>query len=157
MTRVEANGDLGLIVTRNFRAPRSLVYDAYTKPELLQRWLGVRNGWTMDLCEIDLRVGGKYHWVWRQAAKNQQMGSHGIYLAITPPERLVCTEQFDEPWYPGEALNTVEFIERDSVTTLSITMKFETKEARDGAAASGMERGLEESFAVLDAILAAPE
>jgi uncharacterized protein YndB with AHSA1/START domain len=157
MTHVEPQGDLGLRITRSFRAPRQLVYDAYTKPELLQRWLGVRNSWTMDSCEIDLRIGGRYHWVWRLAAKNKQMGVHGIYREITPPERLICTEQFDEAWYPGEALNTVEFTEHDGTTTLSIAMKFETKEARDGAAGSGMERGLEESFAVLDAILAATE
>ncbi len=157
MTHVEPQGELGLRITRQFRAPRHLVWDAYTKPELLQRWLGVRNGWTMDSCEVDLRVGGRYRWVWRLAAKNQQMGIQGVYREVTPPERLVCTERFDEAWYPGEALNTVGFREEAGVTTLTIDMLFDSAEAREGAARSGMERGLEESFLVLDSILAAGE
>lgn len=152
MTQVTATGDHILTITRSFRAPRQLVYDAYTKPELLQRWLGVRNGWTFDVCEVDLRVGGKYRWVWRNG-KGKELGLSGIYKEINAPERIVCTEKFDEAWYPGEALDTVDFIEHDGQTILSITMEFETKEARDGAAQSGMERGMEESFVVLDAIL----
>ena len=153
MTHVSTSGDKILIVTRSFRAPRQLVYDAYTRPELLQRWLGVRNGWTFDVCEVDLRVGGKYRWVWRNA-KGKELALSGVYQQITAPERIVCTEKFDQPWYPGEALNTIDFLEHNAETVLSITMEFETKEARDGAAQSGMERGMEESFLVLDAILA---
>jgi uncharacterized protein YndB with AHSA1/START domain len=153
MTHVTASGDRILIVTRTFRAPRQLVYDAYTQPELLQRWLGVRNGWTFDVCEVDLRVGGAYRWVWRNA-KGNALGLSGVYKQITAPERIVCTEKFDQPWYPGEALNTADFLEHNGQTPLSITMEYESKEARDGAASSGMERGMEESFAVLDAILA---
>lgn len=155
MTHVTASGDKILIVTRTFHVPRQLVYDAYTQPELLQRWLGVRNGWTFDVCEVDLRVGGKYRWVWRNA-KGNELGLSGVYKEITAPERIVCTEKFDQPWYPGEALNTVDFLEHNGQTTLSITMEYESKEARDGAANSGMERGMEESFLVLDAILAEP-
>lgn len=153
MTHVTTSGDRILIITRTFRAPRQLVYDAYTKPELLQRWLGVRNGWTFDVCEVDLRVGGKYRWVWRNA-KGKELGLSGVYRDIAPPVRIVCTEKFDDPWYAGEAIDTVDFLEHNAETTLSITMEFETKEAREGASGSGMERGMEESFVVLDAILA---
>ena len=153
MTHVSTSGDRILLVTRTFRAPRQLVYDAYTQPELLQRWLGVRNGWTFDVCEVDLRVGGSYRWVWRNA-KGNELGLSGVYKQITAPKRIVCTEKFDQPWYPGEALNTVDFLEHNGQTTLSITMEYESKEARDGAAQSGLERGMEESFTVLDAILA---
>lgn len=157
MTHVNTSGDRILIITRTFQAPRHLVWDAYTKPALLQRWLGVRNGWTFDICEVDFRVGGKYRWVWRNAAKGKELGMGGIYREITAPERIVCTERFEDAWYAGEAIDTVDFIASNQHTTLSITMEFESKEARDGAAASGMERGMEESFVMLDAVLAANE
>ena len=92
-------------MTRVFDAPRSLVFDAWTKPELLKRWLGVRGGWSMVVCEVDLKVGGTYRFVWRGPDK-AEMGMGGVYREIVPPERLVATESFDDPWYPGEAFRT---------------------------------------------------
>jgi uncharacterized protein YndB with AHSA1/START domain len=141
-------------MTREFAAPAQLVFDAWTKPELLQRWLGVRAGWTMPVCEVDLRVGGKYRWVWRKDSKGIEMTVRGVYQEIVAPERIVCTESFDDPWYPGEALDTYTFEENDGKTISKITMRFESKEGRDGVLASPMDQGVEESYVVLDGLLA---
>src|SRR5258705_11437356 len=93
--KVSARGDREIVMTRVFDAPRSLVFDAYTKPELLKRWLGEFGGWTMPVCEVDLRVGGTYRWVWR-GADGREMGVRGVYRAGVPPERLANTEEFLE-------------------------------------------------------------
>src|SRR6266511_3490186 len=89
-----------IAMTRVFNAPRSLVFDAWTRPGLITRWLGVRAGWSLPVCEIDLRVGGAYRFVWR-GPDGTEMGMVGVYREIVPPERIVCTERFGEPWYPG--------------------------------------------------------
>lgn len=151
---IAAVGDLELVMTREFAAPAQLVFDAWTKPELLQRWLGVRAGWTMPVCEVDLRTGGKYRWVWRKEAKGLEMTVSGVYLQIVAPTLIVCTEKFDDPWYPGEALDTYTFEEKSGKTISKITMRLETKEGRDAVLASPMDRGVEESCVVLDALLA---
>src|SRR5688500_5564859 len=93
-TQIAARGDTEIVITREFDARRTLVYEAYTKPELLKRWLGVRNGWTLETCELDLVVGGRYRYVWR-SAKGKLMGMGGIYKEIVPNERIVTTERFD--------------------------------------------------------------
>jgi uncharacterized protein YndB with AHSA1/START domain len=130
-----------------------MVFDAWTKPELLKRWLGVRNGWEMAVCEVDLKVGGAYRWVWRGPDGNE-MGMGGVYREIVRPERLVATEKFDDAWYPGEALDTITLVEQDGKTTLTTTVLFESQEARDVALQSDMERGVAESYDVLDELLA---
>lgn len=150
---ITAVGDLELVMTREFAAPAQLVFDAWTRPELLQRWLGVRAGWTMPVCEVDLRVGGKYRWVWRKEAKGMEMTVRGEYREIVEPRLIVCTEAFEDPWYPGEALDTYVLEEKNGKTTCTITMRFETKEGRDGVLASPMDQGVEESYLVLDQIL----
>ena len=101
--KVSAQSDRDIVMTRVFDAPRSLVFDAYTKPELLKRWLGVFGGYSMPVCEVDLRVGGKYRFVWR-GPDGAEMGVRGVYREVVRPERLVHTEKFDEAWYPGESL-----------------------------------------------------
>lgn len=153
---VAAQGDYEIVMIRDFSAPRQLVFDAYTKPELLKRWLGVRNGWTLAECEVDLRVGGAYRYLWRQEAKDKQMGAHGVFREVAPPERLVQTESFDDPWYPGECLNTTTFFEKDGITTLTTVTRYESKEARDGVLQSPAATGIAESYDVLDTILAEP-
>jgi uncharacterized protein YndB with AHSA1/START domain len=145
--------DREIAMTRVFDAPRDLVFDAWTKPELLTRWLGVHNGWTFPVCEVDLRVGGKYRFVWRGPDGNE-MGMGGVYKEIARPERLVSTEKFDEPWYPGEAVDTLVLTEKDGRTTSTLTMRLESKEARDGVLRSGMETGLEAGYARLDELFA---
>lgn len=102
-------------VTRDFDAPRALVFDAFTKPELVRRWLLGPPGWTMPVCEIDLRAGGAYRYLWRSERDGSQMAVGGVFRDIVPRERLVASETFDDAWYPGEALVTTVFAgnERD--------------------------------------------
>jgi uncharacterized protein YndB with AHSA1/START domain len=145
--------DRELRMTRVFNAPRDLVYDAWTKPELVRRWLGARNGWTMAICEMDLRVGGAYRWVWHNA-DGTDMGMGGVYREIVRPERVVSTEKFDEPWYEGDAINTLELVERDGKTTTTLTTLYDTREIRDAVLDSGATTGVGESFDQLERLLA---
>src|SRR5712692_2914040 len=110
-----------IAMTRVFSAPRGMVFDALSKPELVRQWLLGPPGWTMPVCEIDLRVGGSYRYLWR-SAEGAEMGMRGVYREVSPPERVVQTEAFDDPWYPGEALGTVVLVEEDGKTTLTTTM-----------------------------------
>ena len=149
---VEPRGDREIVVTRSFNAPRRLVFEAMTRPELLKRWYGVFGDWTLPDCELDLRVGGAYHYVWR-GADGARMGMRGVFREIVPAERLVYTEAFDEAWYSGEALVTAVLEEQAGVTTLTMTALFESEEARDTALKSGMERGVAAGFDALDGVL----
>ena len=144
--------DLEIRMSREFDAPRRLVFDAYTRPELLRRWLGVRNGWTFESCEVDLRVGGRYRWVW--AKGDQRLGIGGTFLEVAAPERLVSTEHFEEPFAQGEAHITITFTEAGGRTTLTITSRAPTKEIRDAVLKSGMADGVSESFDNLAEVLA---
>lgn len=125
-----------IAMTRVFDAPRELVFDAWTKPELLKRWLGVRNGWSLEVCEVDLKVGGAFRFVWR-GPDGAEMGMGGVYREIVRPERLVSTERFDDPWYEGEALDTIELVEQDGKTTATTTVLYESHEIRDAVLESG--------------------
>jgi uncharacterized protein YndB with AHSA1/START domain len=149
---VETPSDREIRVTRIFNAPRGLVWDCHTKPELVRRWLLGPPGWSMPLCEIDLRVGGKYHYRWRNDGDGTEFGFNGIFREIETPARIVTTERFDGA--EGEALNTLVLIERSGKTTLTLTMLFAAKEARDGALATGMTDGMEASYQRLDQIAA---
>jgi len=140
-------------VTRDFDAPRRLVFDAFTKPELVRRWLLGPPGWTMPLCEIDLRVGGAYRYVWRSEQDGSQMALGGVFREITPVERLIATEKFDDAWYPGEALDTTVFIEIGAITRTTITILYESQEARDTARRSGMEHGMAAGYERLEKLL----
>ena len=142
-----------IAMSRVFDAPRSLVFDAWTKPELLERWLGVRGGWSMAVCEVDLRVGGAYRFVWR-GPDGTEMGMGGVYREILPPERLVATELFDDPWNPGEALGTTVMVEESGKTTATTTVLYESEEIRDAVLESGMGRGVAESYDMLAEYLA---
>lgn len=145
--------DREIAMTRVFDAPRRLVFDAYTKPELLKRWLGVFRGWSMAVCEVDLRVGGAYRYVWRGPGR-ADMGMRGVYREIVPFERIVCTESFDEPWYPGEALDTTVLVEQGGKTTMTTTVLYESKEIRDAVLKSPMEQGVAASYDKLAELLA---
>jgi len=155
--KVAAQGDREIVMTRVFAAPRRLVFDAYTKPELVKRWLSGLDGWSMPICEIDLRVGGAYRYVWRHDEDGTEMGMGGVFREIAKPERLVSTEKFDPAWYPGDALNTLVLTEKDGKTTLSQTMLYATQEARDGVLASPMESGVADSFDRLEKLLTTME
>src|SRR6266704_4153262 len=109
---ITTRGDRELVMTRVFAAPRTLVFDAHTKPELGRRWLLGPPGRSMPVCEIELRVGGTYRFVLRHDTKGTEMGMGGVYREIVAPERIVSTERFDEAWYPGEAVGTLVLVER---------------------------------------------
>ena len=153
--KITTSGDRELVMTRVFTAPRTLVFDAHTKPELVTRWLLGPPGWSMPVCEMDVRVGGTYRWVWRHDRDGTEMGMGGTYREVRAPERLVATERFDEAWYPGEALNTLVLVEQGGRTTLTQTMRYESREARDAVIKSGMESGVKASYDRLDDLLAA--
>jgi uncharacterized protein YndB with AHSA1/START domain len=148
-----AKGDDEIVVTRTFNAPRQMVFDAHTKPELLRRWFGVRNGWTFVVCDVDLRVGGSYCYRWRHEGKGMDLQFRGVYREITAPDGFVCTEIFEEPFHAGEAVNTYSFVEENGETTLTISTRYPSRQVRDMAAKSGMETGLNESYLLLDGLL----
>ncbi|AIE84564.1 SRPBCC family protein [Fimbriimonas ginsengisoli] len=149
---VTAPGDLEIVMTRSFDAPRDLVFEAMTKQEFLRRWLLGPDGWTMTVCEFDARPGGHYRYEWKHA-DGAAMGMGGTFLEVVPPERMVQREKFDEPWYPGEAIVTTNLQEVAGQTTLVVTLRYETKEARDGVLKSPMEGGVSASYDRLEAIL----
>ena len=143
-------------VTRSFNAPRTLVWDAHTKPELVQKWMLGPPGWTMPVCEMDVRVGGKYRWRWRNQEDGKEFGFHGTFKEVKAPSRIVHDEYFD-PGDVGGAMPsndpahiTLELSASGGVTTLVSTMRFASKEARDGAVSTGMTDGMEMGYARLD-------
>ncbi len=142
-----------IAMTRVFDAPRRLVYDAHTKPELVKRWLGVFGGWSLAVCEIDLRVGGSYRYVWRRDS-GTEMGMGGVYREIVPGERIVATELFDDPWYEGEAVGTTTFVEEGGKTTLTTTVLYASREVRDAVLKTPMETGVAASYDKLEELLA---
>ena len=144
--KLTTRGDREIVITRVFDAPRKLVFDAFTKPELVKQWLLGPDGWSMPVCEIDLKVGGKYRYVWRRDKDGTEMGMGGVYREIVAPERVVATEKFDQSWYPGEAVGTFVLVEQGGKTTLTQTILYESREARDGVLKSGMEKGVVASY-----------
>jgi uncharacterized protein YndB with AHSA1/START domain len=142
-----------IVMTRDFDAPRSLVFDALTKPELFKHWLLGPPGWSLPVCEIDLKVGGAQRFVWR-GPDGTDMGMRGTYREIVPPERIVHTELFDEDWTGGETLVTNVLTEQGGKTTLTMTVLYQSREARDGALSTGMEQGVAASYDRLAELLA---
>ena len=140
-------------ITRSFDAPRMMVWDAYTRPELLKRWLGAMPGWSWAECEMDVRVGGKYRWVWR-GPEGVELGLGGVYREVLPGERLVSTERYDQQWYEGDAVGTVEFREAKGRTTLVTTLRYASKAVRDAVLQSPATSGMESGYALLDELLA---
>jgi uncharacterized protein YndB with AHSA1/START domain len=152
--QITTRGDRELVLTRVFDAPRRLVFDAWTKPELVRQWLLGPPGWSMPVCEIDLRVGGKYRYVWRKD-NEIEMGMGGVYREIVAPERIVATEKFDESWYPGEGLGTVVLVEVGGKTTLTQTILYESREALEVVLKSPMEEGVAAGYDRLAGLLQA--
>jgi len=152
--QVAARGDREIVMTRVFNAPRTLVWDAFTKPELLKRWLFGPPGWTFAVCEVTQKVGERYRYVWR-GPDGTEMGMGGVIREFTPPERMVGTEKFDDAWYPGEALVTIELTEQGGKTLLTQTLRYESREARDTVLKSPMESGITMSYDRLEELLKA--
>lgn len=144
--------DREVMVTRVFDAPRRLVFDALTKCEHLRQWMLGPEGWTMPICEMDLRPGGKIRWGWRKE-DGSEMTITGVVKEISPPERMVSTESWGEPW--PEALNTLVLTEQNGKTTMTLTLLYPSKEVRDAALQTGMKDGMVVSYDRLEALLRA--
>lgn len=151
--KVEARGEREVVISRTFNAPPQMVFDAHTKPELVRQWLLGPDGWTMPVCDIDLRAGGKYRYVWSKEKTGEEMGMGGEFKEVAKPDKYVATEKFDQAWYPGEGLSTTTFEDRGGKTLLTNVMQYESKEARDAVMASPMEDGLAPSYDRLEAIV----
>ena len=150
--KVSTPSDREIILTRVFNAPRHLVFEAFTKPELLQRWLLGPPGWAMVICEVDLRVGGAYRYLWRHSS-GRELGMHGVYREISPPGRLVCTELMEG--FPSESVVSSEFVEQGGKTTFTASVLYASREVRDTVIKSGMERGAGASYDRLEELLQA--
>ncbi len=150
---IVARGDREVVITRMFNAPRHLVFDAMTRPDLLKRWFGVFGGWSLAVCEVDLRAGGSYRYVWRGPA-GEEMAMGGIHREVVRPERIVATQLFDQDWTGGEAVGTMVLTENEGRTMLTNTVVYASREARDAVLQSPMEQGMTAGYANLDALLA---
>ena|SRR6516162_9113333 len=156
--QVTLPSDREVSVARSFKAPRAMVYRAYTEPALVRRWLLGPPGWSMPVCEMDVRVGGHYRWRWRSDKDGSEFGFAGTFREVQPPSKIVHTEAYEpatiRDGYPqSNAVVTVTFTEADGVTTMTTVVDFGSKEARDAAAATGMTDGMEQSYQLLDRLL----
>jgi uncharacterized protein YndB with AHSA1/START domain len=149
-TTMTTPSDREVVITRVFEAPRELVFDAHTKPEHLRQWSLGPEGWTMPVCDVDLRPGGEWRFTWRKD-DGTEMSMGGVYKEVTPPERIVNTESWGGDW--PETLNTVVFTEEDGKTTLTLTILYPSKDARDAAIATGMKDGVSLSYDRLASML----
>lgn len=152
------SSDTEVLVKRSFDAPAKLVWRAYMEPELLRRWCSGTPGWSMPVCEMDMRVGGQYRWRWRNDENGQEFGFTGEVLELTPHEKIVHTQIFD----PGDlglsmggeaSIVTVTFQEIDGITNVSTTIKYSSQTDRDEALATGMTDGMEFNFQSLEELL----
>ncbi len=146
--------DREIVITRSFDAPRELVWEAHTRPALVRCWLLGPPGWEMPVCDIDLRVGGKYRYEWEDRGRGKTMGMSGVFTDVVKPERIGSKEKFDDDWTGGETVNTQVFTEKSGKTHMTLTVLYASREARDGAAKSGMTDGMEAGYARLDDVLA---
>jgi uncharacterized protein YndB with AHSA1/START domain len=137
--------DREVVMTRKFDAPRASVFEAWTQPSLLKRWLYGPEEWPLEVCEIDLRVGGALRFVWRHREEGDMVMS-GVYREITPFERLVFTEIWEQDWTGGETLVTLSFFEHDGQTTLTQTVRYSSRAARDAVLKTPMEKGVAQSY-----------
>jgi uncharacterized protein YndB with AHSA1/START domain len=145
--------DEQILITREFDAPKELVFKAYTTPELVRRWWHANRG-EVTVAEIDLRVGGRWRYV-MIADGGLEVGFHGEYREIVPNERLVSTEVYEGAPQPDDGpeqgtLNTATFVERDGRTTLTILVEAPSREIRDAIIESGMEDGLQDALNLLE-------
>lgn len=150
--KITTPGDRKIVIRREFNAPRRLVFQAYTKPELLKRWLLGPPGWEMVVCEVATKVGDRYRYEWRNA-EGTQFGLGGECREFARPDRIVCTELMDG--FPNESLVTTVLVEQSGKTTLITTCLYESREVRDMVIKSGMEKGVEASYKRLDDLFAA--
>jgi uncharacterized protein YndB with AHSA1/START domain len=144
--------DREIAITRTFRAPAELVFDCWTIPALIKRWLGFAD-WEFITCEFDARVGGKWRFVTR-SPNGFEMGSGGEVLELNRPNWIKTDELYDQDWTGGKTIVTNRLTEVGGITTSVVTVLYPTKEARDGARATPMADGMETGFKRLDELLA---
>ena len=150
--KVTKRGDREVVMVRDFNAPRQLVFDAFTKPELIKRWLMGPPGWSLASCEMDLRVGGKWRFVWRDNANSQDAAMGGVFREVDKPSRVVHTERHEAS--PDEAVETKEFVEKSGRTTFTQVTLYPSREARDETLQGAMDGGMDTTFDRLDEMLA---
>lgn len=154
--QVSTPTDTTIVLTRTFDAPRRLVWEAMTTPVRMRRWMIAPPGWTLTVCECEARVGGALKLAWKSEEADPVMTLRGVFTDVVPHERMVHTETMEMPAVGpiGSQVETHEFAEKGGVTTMRITQVYESKEARDGGLASGMDQGMEAQYKQLDAVLA---
>lgn len=154
-------GNCELLFTRHFDAPRELVYDCHTKSELVRRWLTGPDGWSFAVCDIDLKIGGKYLYVWEKTGR-EKFGMRGVFQEIAAPERIVNTESFvpepdslpaNAPEDPNAAVNTLTLVPEGKGTHMTLVCRYPSAEIRKMVVETGMQGGMETSYARLDAML----
>jgi len=150
VTTLSTPSDREVVITRVFAAPRRLVFACWTSCEHLRHWMLGPPGWTMPICESDLRPEGRYRFVWRKA-DGAEMEIPGTYKEVSPPERIVMTESWGAGW--PETLNTLVLTEADGRTTATFTILYPSKGARDAALGTGMKEGMDQSYDRLDTYL----
>ncbi|APV48246.1 hypothetical protein BWI17_00275 [Betaproteobacteria bacterium GR16-43] len=143
--------DLDVVMRRVVDAPRRIAFEAWTNPKHIPHWMLGPPGWTMPVCEVDLRPGGAWRFVWRKE-DGSEMAMSGTYREVVVPERVVTLEKWGPEW--PETVNTVLFTEAGGKTTITLTVSYPTKAARDAALATGMKDGMDPSFARFDELLA---
>ena len=156
--------DTTIVLTRTFNAPRRLVWEAMTEPVKMRRWMLPPPGWTLTICECEARVGGALRLAWKSEDADPVMTLQGVFTEVVPHKRMVHTETMalGSGQTIGSQLETHEFAEaggmggKGGVTTMRITQVYHSKDARDGALASGMDEGMECCYKQLDAVLAQP-
>jgi len=146
-------GDREILFERRFAAARPQVWRALTEPDLVRKWLLGPEGWTMPVCEIDLRVGGRMRFEW--ARGDARMGLTDTLTEIVPEQKLVATEIFDEDWTGGQTVVTQSLHDDGDGTILRTHIVYPSQEARDGARMSGMTNGMEAGYARLDGMFEA--
>jgi len=158
--QVSLPSDTEVRVTRDFKAPRTLVWQAHTEPKLIKRWMLGPPGWSMPVCEMDVRPGGKYRWRWKSDENGAEFGFFGQFREVDAPARMVHEENYD-PGDVGGAMDTSQpaiiitaFVEKNGVTSLQMIMKFPSKEIRDAAVSTGMTDGMEQGYERLDKLFA---
>ena len=153
--------DTTIVMTRAFKAPRRLVWEAMTDAGKLRRWLFAPPGWEMTVCEFDARVGGRYRWAWKTEQADPMMVIHGVMTEVVPPERITHTQVMEMAGCGGDVAEfNVRFELAEGAggtTSWRLTLMFPDRQARDGALKWGMEKGMEAGYAVLDAMLAGRE
>lgn len=149
---IETDSDLEVVIIREFAAPRDLLYRCHMEEELVRKWFLGPPGWTMPVCEIDARVGGKYRYVWKLDS-GTEMGWGGTFRDIVRPERIVKTQLYDQDWTGGETIGTMTFTESNGRTRLRNAIRYSSREARDGALQTGMADGMQAGYRKLDDFL----